>query len=98
LEADGGYVDNLILVGAPINKDLYDALRQNANIGQMIVIRPPGDPIYAGISDTQLVKDLGQLRQQWRDTTGHFYYSATGQLGQQRDAALARYLYSKGVR
>jgi hypothetical protein len=97
---DGGWVDNLILIGAPINQDLYTAVRYNPNIANVITVdlSSYGDPIHPGMSDFDIAKTLPILFDQWQKNAGHFYYSGTGQTADQRRSALARMLYDDGVR
>lgn len=95
----GGHVDNLVLVGAPINQDLYDAVRAHPNIGQVIVkdLSAQGDPIRPGMSDTALVGTVPKLLEQAPRNKGHFYYSGRDAQGDDRRDQLARELVRRGV-
>jgi hypothetical protein len=96
----GGYVDNLVLVGAPINKDLYYAVSNNPRIANVINVDLSfrGDPIRAGMSDLSIVSTLPTLLDQMPKNQGHFYYSGTGKVADQRRSSLAQYLYTQGVK
>src|SRR5262249_3298121 len=54
---NGQYVNNLVLIGAPITQSLLDAVRSEPNSGnvQVINLTEFGDPIYAGMSDWELL-------------------------------------------
>lgn len=97
---NGGKVDNLVLVGAPINKDLYEAVKSHPNIRNVITmdLGAHGDPIHAGMTDPEFVAALPKLASQLFSNSGHFYYSGAGPEGDARRAALARTLAQKGVR
>lgn len=76
--AEGGQrVDNVVLIGAPINQDLLDALKSNKNIGSVhtLNLTDKGDPIRAGMSDTDIIKSVPTLMKQQSEGTGHFYYA-----------------------
>jgi len=96
----GVYVDNLVLIGAPINKSLVDRLSAEPNIGKVTYINltAQGDPIRPGMSDLQIMLSVPTLIDQMPDGEGHFYYSKDGAVGRQRRDALAKYLYGMGLR
>jgi len=103
---NGGKVDNLVLVGAPINKDLYDAVRNHPNIKNVITLDlgEYGDPIHAGMTDDEFRRALPKLMDQFgtqkfgQQSIGHFYYSGADPIGDRRREALARSLVQRGVR
>ncbi|GFM84854.1 hypothetical protein PSCICO_02530 [Pseudomonas cichorii] len=93
-------IDHLVLIGAPINKSLRDAVSSHPNIGSTIIIdlKDKGDPIYAGISDEELMKASIELGKQMLNGGGHFYYSGDNPEGKARRRELAKLLYEKGLR
>lgn len=93
-------IDNLVLIGSPINKSLLMAVRENPLIKKVWVINLTihGDPIYAGISDEELVNVAPLLATQMLDGVGHFYYSGDNQEGKKRRRNLAKQLYGYGLR
>lgn len=95
---NGIVVDNLILIGPPINQDLYDAVRSNQNIRSVITQTLNGDPIYPGISDAELGFYSPVLALQMAAGTGHFYYAGADQTGRERRRTLGNQLYGLGVR
>jgi hypothetical protein len=98
---NGGKVDNLVLVGAPINQDLYDAVRSHPNIKHVITLDlgQYGDPIHAGMTDEEFARAFPKLVGQfYGHGAGHFYYSQTGPKGDARRDALAQTLVRDGVR
>jgi hypothetical protein len=103
---NGGKIDNLVLLGAPINQDLYEAVKRHPNIRNVITLDlgQHGDPIHAGMTDDEFRKAFPQLVGQFVGQryggghTGHFYYSGAGPVGDHRREALARSLVQRGVR
>ncbi|WPN32684.1 hypothetical protein QMK54_13440 [Pseudomonas sp. P5_109] len=93
-------VDHLVLIGAPINKSLKVAVTTHPNIGNATIIdlKDKGDPIYAGISDEELMKASAELGAQMLNGGGHFYYSGENAEGKSRRRDLAKFLYAKGLR
>lgn len=95
-------VDNLVLVGAPINTSLLTAVRTHPKIKNVIVIDlgQHGDPIYAGMSDGELIDAVPTLGTQMMrgKGEGHFYYAVENGEGQVRRQLLARSLFQKGLR
>jgi hypothetical protein len=86
---NGGKVDNLVLLGAPINEDLYDAVRTHPNIKNVITLDlgQYGDPVHAGMTDDEFrnvfPKLMGRFGTQLygHRSTGHFYYSGADAVG-----------------
>jgi hypothetical protein len=97
--AGGQRVDNLVLIGAPINQDLLDTLKSNKNIGNVHVINmtDKGDPIYAGMSDKEIVNSVGTLIKQQIEGTGHFYYAPETEEGNARRGELAKEIKKMGL-
>ena len=99
---EGGKVDNLVLVGAPINADLYGAVRKHPNIRNVINVDldQHGDAIRAGMSDFELVAALPKVADQFLQDghDGHFYYSGVGPEHDRRRKGLADRLVERGVR
>lgn len=97
---NGGVVDNLVLLGAPINEDLYDAVRRHPRIRNVITrdLSRYGDPIHAGMSDGDIVAATPRLARQWAEGSGHFSLSGEGPVFDQRRDALAEDLKRSGVR
>ena len=93
-------IDHLVLIGAPINKSLREAVSSHPNIGRTTIIdlKDKGDPIYAGISDEELMKAAVELGKQMLNGGGHFYYSGDNAEGKARRRELAKLLYAKGLR
>ena len=96
----GAKIDNVILVGAPINRDLLNALRGHPNIGNVIEVDlgVHGDPIHAGMTDGELARTMPTLAGQIENAEGHFHYSAPGAEGAARRDELAERLTDAGVR
>ena len=96
----GVQVDNLVLIGAPINKSLRDAANSHPKIlkTHIMDLNAAGDPIYAGMSDKEIVDSSALLGQQMLDGSGHFYYSADSETGRLRRRELAKTLYARGLR
>ncbi|WP_224055630.1 SpvB/TcaC N-terminal domain-containing protein [Vibrio penaeicida] len=92
-------VDNVVLIGAPINQDLVDALNNHENIGNIHIIDliGQGDPIYAGMSDYELIKSVPTLIEQMSQQDGHFYYAPSGEEGNSRRQQLAREIKEFGL-
>ena len=94
------FIKNLVLIGSPVNKSLLNAVKVNNNIGQVTVINltEHGDPIYAGMTDEEIINSSTLLGDQMLNGVGHFYYSGDNQEGKERRRALAKYLYQVGLR
>jgi RHS repeat-associated protein len=91
-------INNLILIGAPINQDLFDAVASNPNIRQVISVSLPGDPISPGISDAGLAAASPRLAGQMAAGIGHFYYAGNDEEAKRRRDDLAARLKPYGVR
>ena len=99
-EADNGQVvDNLVLIGGPLNQDLVDEILSSGNIRNVIEVdlSTVGDPISLGISDSELVYHFLGLAAQEAPKTGHFYYSGTDDTGAARRDELAKQLSDLGI-
>ncbi len=96
----GVKVDHLVLIGAPINKSLKEAVTSHPNIASTtnIDLTDKGDPIYAGLSDEELMRASVELGRQMLNGGGHFYYSGDNAEGKARRRELAKLLYEKGLR
>lgn len=96
----GFTINNLVLIGAPINASLRNAASQHPNITNthIIDLSTQGDPIYAGMTDKEIVDSSAVLGRQMLDGSGHFYYSGDSDAGRARRRQLARELYAKGLR
>lgn len=85
----GVNIDNLVLIGAPINDSLLKAVKYNSHIKNLIVMNlgQLGDPVYAGISDIDLAMAALRLAVQMDAGRGdgHFYYALEGEEGARRD-------------
>ena len=99
LAAGGQHVDNVVLIGAPVNPDLLDALKRSKNIGSVHILNltDKGDPIHAGMSDAEIVKSLPTLIKQQSKGEGHFYYAPATQAGNERRSDLARSIKDRGL-
>jgi hypothetical protein len=93
-------IDHLVLIGAPINLSLYEVVVKNRNIKNTIVINLDdyGDPIYAGMTDGEIIKSVYILLAQMIKDDGHFYYAPMTEEGQIRRRELAKKLYNAGLR
>lgn len=96
----GRTVDNLVLIGAPINQDLVDQLDKEPNIRnvQYINLDDQGDPIHPGMTDAEIYQSTPQLVLQMLQEAGHFYYSGDNAEGNRRRRELAEELYRRGLR
>ena len=68
---NGVKVDNLVLIGPPINQDLMDAVQSSPNIANVIVKNISGDPVFAGMSDARLAAVAPVLAVQMMRGTDH---------------------------
>ncbi len=100
LASGGQRVDNVVLVGAPINRSLLDALQRQQNIGAVHVVdlAQYGDPIYAGMSDAEIVKSVPTLVRQMSEGRGHFHYAPATREGDDRRTKLATEIKGMGLR
>ena len=96
----GVTVDNLVLIGAPVNQSLLQAVQSHPLIKKTWIINLTiyGDPIYAGIRDKEIIDSSILLGQQMLEGSGHFYYSGSDDEGMQRRRQLARTLHGYGLR
>jgi RHS repeat-associated protein len=96
----GNVIDNMILIGAPIDRSFLDLLNSNVNINNVVVINLThyGDPIFAGMSDLDLLAAIPNLVSDVGTDRGHFYYSQMNPAGRSRRAQLAATLWSEGLR
>jgi hypothetical protein len=96
----GTKVDHLILIGAPINYTLLEAVNTSKNIKDTIVINltDHGDPIEAGMDDMEIIKSAYKLIVQMANSNGHFYYGGDNDEGKKRRRDLAKALYNAGLR
>ena len=76
------------------------AINKNKNIKNIVVknLTEYGDPISAGMSETNLALSLPKLVQQQLSGSGHFYYAPNSTIGSARRADLAGELYLDGLR
>jgi RHS repeat-associated protein len=98
--ARGSKVDNLVLIGAPINNDLLEAVSNNLNINAVHLINlvQQGDPISPPMTDFEIGLSAPILGMQMILGSGHFFYSVTGEEGKKRRDNLAQELYKRGLR
>ena len=96
----GTVVDHLVLIGSPISQSFLGMLRDIAAIRKVVVIdlNEHGDPIYAGMSVSELFMELPLLASQMPESEGHFYYAEPSEVGNERRRKLAAELYRVGVR
>jgi Thioesterase domain len=99
----GEKVDNLILIGAPINQSLVDQIASKPNIKNVIYVNltEHGDAIYPGMTDLEIVWDgLGLAWDMYAHGpgTGHFYYSSDDAEGARRRDDLAAKLKGQGLK
>ncbi|MDW5418591.1 alpha/beta hydrolase [Iodobacter sp. CM08] len=99
---NGNIVNHLVLIGSPIDADFLQALKANKNIKKVIVIDlvQHGDPIYAGIKQSDLIMVAKTLAEQMtrNKAEGHFYYAHVVDDSPKRWEALAHRLYEEGLR
>jgi Alpha/beta hydrolase len=98
----GHKIDNLVLIGSPIDKEFLFILRAYRNIGKVTVIdlRDKGDHIYAGMPLTELAAGVPQLGNDMLagKGEGHFYYGHVVPDSKRRWSELAKRLYDAGLR
>ncbi|RAM67147.1 hypothetical protein [Herbaspirillum rubrisubalbicans] len=103
---NGHIVDHLILVASPIDGDFLADLKKHPNIKSVVVKDIPeyGDPLFAGMSQVQLISSALKLYRQMSSTeatgegVGHFYYASATSEGARRRRNLAAFIYRQGVR
>lgn len=93
-------VNHLVLIGAPINASLKAAVCSHPKIlnTHVVDLVSQGDPIFAGMSDQQIVDSALKLANQMPTAEGHFHYSGNNPTGRARRRQLAKSLYAKGLR
>lgn len=95
-------VDHLVLIGSPIDVQFLRDLQRHKNIKRVVVIdlTQHGDPLYAGMTEAELVAALPRLALQFKEGKGdgHFYYAQVVKDSPARWAALAQQIAAKGVR
>jgi pimeloyl-ACP methyl ester carboxylesterase len=95
-------VNHLVLVGSPIDAGFLEKLQSHKNIKKVVVINlgHVGDPIYAGMPQTDLIAATVILGNQMRTGKGegHFYYAHVVSASLKRWAGLAKRIYGEGVR
>jgi len=96
----GSPVDHLVLIGSPISEEFLNVVNKMDGIKKIIVINldEHGDPIYAGMDMFELVSNVLDLRQQMKESSGHFYYAKEGVIGDKRRTELGDELYKLGLR
>lgn len=100
--ANLGYVvDHVVLIGSPIDADFLTMLRKHKNIKKLTVIdlTQYGDPIYAGMSFSELVENSLKLKTQMgnKKGEGHFYYGHVIPDSPRRWAELAKRIKNEGL-
>lgn len=98
----GFKVDHLVLVGSPIDSEFLFKLRAYRNIGKITVIdlKEQGDPIYAGMTQLELLASVPRLGQDMLagKGEGHFYYGHVTPDSPRRWAELAKRIHDAGLR
>ena len=100
----GNMIDNLVLIGSPIDENFLSLLRTNPNIRNVTVINltQHGDRIYSGMSEMELVQAVPSLLNDvfGSNGEGHFYYGDTSNptVGSDRRRDLAEQLHIGGLR
>jgi len=92
---NGEYVDNVVLVGSPINKSLVEALNAHDNIGQVLVHNLSGDPLQAPLNDWKIMRGVKKIAGQQADHTGH--HSLTGPERESNRQEFIQYMKDNGV-
>lgn len=103
---NGHIVDNVVLVGSPIDEDFLRDLKKQKNIKNVVLrdLKEFGDPLFAGMSQLRLVVSGITLARQMQKTQqtgegfGHFYYASATEGGARRRRDLARFIYRQGLR
>jgi pimeloyl-ACP methyl ester carboxylesterase len=93
-------IDHLVLLAAPIESKSLDVLRANIKIKSIIIINLTeyGDPVFAGMSDIEVVLSSPLLSRQMTKSIGHFYYASMDSIGMERRRKFASHLYNVGLR
>ncbi|MDC6237015.1 thioesterase domain-containing protein [Ralstonia solanacearum] len=99
---NGHTIDHLVLVGSPIDGDFLKDLKGHRNIGKVTVIdlTEHGDPIYAGMSEAELLVGAPLLAKQFaaKKGEGHFYYAHVVKDSPERWSSLAKRIVAAGVK
>ena len=97
----GHVVNHLVLIASPIDVDFLAMLKKHKNIKKVTIIdlTQHGDPIYAGMSFSELVSSMKKLGIQMSDGKGegHFYYSHVVPDSEKRWAELAKRIKNEGL-
>ncbi len=98
----GHVIDNLVLLGSPIDKSFLTNLKNHKNVKKVIVINLTeyGDPIYAGMTQLELIESSATLGKQMQAERGegHFYYAHVVSDSPKRWKKLAERLFDEGLR
>ncbi|MEN9657796.1 MAG: hypothetical protein RL571_1261 [Pseudomonadota bacterium] len=98
----GHSIDHLVLIGSPIDLGFLNTLKENKNIKKIVIIdlKQHGDPIYAGITQFELIENAITLKTQMGTNKGegHFYYAHVVADSPRRWEELAKRLYGEGLR
>ncbi len=98
----GHVIENLVLIASPIDRDFLSDLQKHNCIRKVVVIDLTdfGDPIHAGMSQTDLLEALPTLYTQDANGIGegHFYYAHIVRGSNLRWEALAKRIFSEGLR
>lgn len=98
---NGHRVDHLVLIGSPIDGSFLRDLKGHRLIGKVSVfnLTQYGDPIYAGMTQTELMEAAPSLGRQFMSGKGegHFYYAHVVKDSPQRWAALANLVAAEGL-
>lgn len=98
----GHVVDHLVLIGSPIDAGFLANLRTAPHIRKVAVIDlgDKGDPLYAGMTQMEIVKAIPTLGQQFTSgkAEGHFYYAQIVKDSVSRWKSLAERIFSEGLR
>lgn len=103
---NGHIVDNLVLIGSPIDDDFLMELRKQKNIKNIAIknLREYGDPLFAGMSEMRLTMSGVRLALQMKKTretgegVGHFYYATASAEGARRRRDLAGFISRQGLK
>lgn len=97
----GHTIDHLVLIGSPIDSDFLAILKKHKNIKKVSVINLTqyGDPIYAGMSFSELTVNSPKVGLQMinGEGEGHFYYAHVVADSPRRWAELAKRIKNEGL-
>ena len=97
----GNVIDNLVLIGSPIDTTFLQQLQNHRSINFVTVINltDKGDPIFAGMSEFDLLRGIPTLASDFLTPgKGHFYYAPDTEDGRSRRRELATYLAAQGLK